>query len=87
MGITNQIQKANPRKMFPIAQNGVIRGDDKKPVIAAQSKVIGMTSRPRNCQMLITTKRPREILDVEDTRERSKDLIDEDVIWSYPSHE
>jgi len=37
--------------------------------------------------MLITTKRPREILDVEDTRERSKDLIDEDVIWSYPGYE
>ena len=44
-------------KMFPMAQNGVIRGDDRKPVISAQSKVIGITSRPRTRQMLITTQK------------------------------
>ena len=47
-------------KMFPMAQNGVIRGDDKNPVIAAQSKVIGMTSRPKDLQMLITTEKKKD---------------------------
>jgi len=74
-------------KMFPMAQNGVIRGDNRKPVICAQSKVIGMTSRPRKSSDCDYNTNTREILDVKDTSERPKDLINEDVIWSYPSHE
>jgi hypothetical protein len=46
MGVMNQIQNTKAMKTLPIAQNGVMSGDERKPVICDQSKVRGMRSKP-----------------------------------------
>ena len=51
IGVINQIQNTKPTKMFPIAQNGVIRGDDKYPVTCDQSTVRGIISSPELKQL------------------------------------
>ena len=76
IGVMIQIQKANPTKTLPIAQNGVINGDPRNPVICDQSIVSGMTSNPtvNNIKRNYTSERP-------------EDLVQHHVIRSNPSYE